>query len=226
MPASDLVGDVFDLDGTLYDKRPLERYMMRRLPLGLLRLYRYTRVRSSMAGLDLGSWAAIEGEALRRLAPGTRAQARWRQWIADTYDPLVIEGVERAARPYPGAPELLRRLRAAGLRLGLVSDYRGVDARLRALGLDPGAFDFSLTTEAHGLMKPAARAAALTLAGMGAPAAQLLMVGDRAFADQAFAERAGMGFLGVLEPGAAAPSDPRWMPWDQLRARLLDLARG
>jgi FMN phosphatase YigB (HAD superfamily) len=41
---------VFDLDGTLYDKRALEWFMVRSMPLGLLRLLRYTRVRSGLAG--------------------------------------------------------------------------------------------------------------------------------------------------------------------------------
>lgn len=225
MTGSELAGVVFDLDGTLYDKRPLERYMMRRLPLGLLRLYRYTRVRTSLAGVDLGSAAGIEAETLRRLARGAGAQERWRRWIYGTYDPLVIEGMRRAVRPYPGVVEVLRRLRGGGLRVGLVSDYRGVEARLEALGIDGGLFDFTLVTEAEGVMKPAPRAAALTIAGMGAPGPALLMVGDRAFADQRFAEGSGMGFLGVLEPGKAAGADPRWVSWEAARGRLEGLTR-
>jgi FMN phosphatase YigB (HAD superfamily) len=41
-----LRGVVFDLDGTLYDKRALEWFMVRSMPLGLLRLLKYTRVRT------------------------------------------------------------------------------------------------------------------------------------------------------------------------------------
>ena len=56
-----------------------------------------------------------------------------------------------------GVRDLLRDLRAAGLRLGLVSDYRGVPDRLTALSLPHDAFDFVLVTEEHGAMKPARR---------------------------------------------------------------------
>jgi FMN phosphatase YigB (HAD superfamily) len=217
-----LRGVVFDLDGTLYDKGPLERWMIRRAPLSALRLYRYTKTRTSLAGIDVGSWAALEAETLRRLSRGARAQERWRGWIAETYDPLVLAGMRAATRAYEGVVPLLARLRGGGLRIGLVSDYRGVEARLEALGIDPGCFDFCLVTESEGLMKPAPRAAALTCAGMGAPGAALLMVGDREFADQRFAAAGGMEFLGIRGPGRRDHrGDPLWAPWEEARARLL-----
>ena len=46
----------------------------------------------------------------------------------------------------------------------------------------------------------------------------MVMVGDRAFADQRFAEAAGMRFLGVRPRGKI---DDRWMPWSLARDRLL-----
>ena len=94
----------------------------------------------------------------------------------------------------------------------------GVPDRLAALGLAPAAFDFVLVTEEHGAMKPAPRMVAATLAGMDLPGAALAMIGDRAFADQRFAEAAGMRFLGVRPRGRP---DARWMPWPDVQARLL-----
>lgn len=218
-----IAGVVFDLDGTLYDKRPVERWVVTRMLPSLPRLLRYTRVRTGLAGVDLDDGAALQQETLQRLASDAREQARWQAWIAGRYEPTVLRALARAGRAYPGASELLLRLRGAGLRLGLVSDYRGAHDRLRALDLDPGLFHFSLVTEELGAMKPAARMAARTIEGMGLPAAQLVMVGDRAFADQRFAETAGMAFLGVLAGGD--PPGPEWAPWAGVRARLSALAR-
>jgi putative hydrolase of the HAD superfamily len=220
---SSIGGVVFDLDGTLYDKRPVERWVATRMLLSLPRLLRYTRVRTGLAGVDLDDGPALQRETLQRLAADARAQARWREWIAGRYEPTVLRAVERAGRAYPGAPELLLRLRGAGLRLGLVSDYRGAHDRLHALGIDPALFHFSLVTEELGAMKPAARMAARTVEGMGLPAARLVMVGDRAFADQRFAEACGMAFLGVLAEGD--PPGPEWTPWPGVRARLSALVR-
>ncbi|MFZ6180474.1 HAD family hydrolase [Nannocystis pusilla] len=216
-------GVVFDLDGTLYDKRPVERWVLTRMLPALPRLWRYTKVRTGLAGVDFDDAGALARETLQRLASDDRGQDAWRRWIADSYEPQVLRAVERAGRAYPGVAEVLLRLRAGGLRLGLVSDYRGAHDRLRALGIDPALFHFSLVTEEHGAMKPAARMAARTLAGMGLPGERMVMVGDRAFADQRFAETCGMRFFGVLAGGD--PPDPAWTPWPGVRARLSALLR-
>lgn len=213
-------GVVFDLDGTLYDKRALEWYMLRSMPLALVRLLRYTRVRSGLAGQDLGDGAAIARVTLERLSRDPAAQQRWQWWITEQYEPRLIQGLRAASTLYPGVASLLERLRVAGLRLGLVSDYRGVPERLAALGLAAAAFDFVLVTEEHGAMKPSARMAAATLAGMGLPGPAMVMVGDRAFADQRFAEAAGMQFLGVRPRGEV---DETWMRWPAVADRLLAL---
>lgn len=218
--AAPVRGVVFDLDGTLYDKRALEWFMVRSMPLALLRLLRYTKVRSGLAGADFGSGPEIARITLDRLARDPAAQRRWQRWIAEHYEPAVLRGLREAAALYPGVPDLLGRLRTAGVRLGLVSDYRGVPDRLAALGLPHAAFDFVLVTEELGAMKPSPRMAAATLAGMALPGPAMVMVGDRAFADQRFAEAAGMRFLGVRPRG---PTEPVWMPWHAVQARLLAL---
>ena len=216
-----LRGVVFDLDGTLYDKRALEWFMVRSMPLGLLRLLKYTRVRTGLAGIDCESGEAIARVTLERLARDVGEQQRWAAWIRERYEPAVLRGLQEAAALYPGVPELLRRLRAARLRLGLVSDYRGVPDRLAALGLAAEDFDYVLVTEELGAMKPAPRMAAATLAGMQLPGAAMVMVGDRAFADERFAAAAGLRFLGVRPRGRA---DATWMPWAAVQARLLALS--
>lgn len=213
-------GVVFDLDGTLYDKRALEWYMVRKLLLSLPRLLRYTRVRTGLAGADHGSGEGIARVTLERLADDPAAQRRWQAWISAHYEPTLLRGLREASTAYPGVRDLLRDLRAAGLRLGLVSDYRGVPDRLTALGLPHDAFDFVLVTEEHGAMKPARRMIDATLAGMQLPAEALLMIGDRDFTDQRFAESAGMQFLGVRPRG---PADAVWMPWASILDRLRSL---
>jgi len=222
-----LAGIVFDLDGTLYDKRALERFMIRRLLRSLRRLDRYTKVRSSLAGIDRGSYSALHEEALRRLAVSTKGRASWRRWIGEVYDPMIREGMIRAVDPYPGVRAMLAELRDAGIRLGLVSDYRGIAQRLSALGIDPAAFDVRLETEELGAMKPAARIVERTLEGMDLPGEAMMMVGDRAFTDLRFAEAAGMEFVGVLPTDPpTAPADRRWRSWPKARAYLLAQALG
>jgi len=222
-----LAGVVFDLDGTLYDKRALERFMIRRMPWSLLRLNRYTKIRGSLAGVDMGSAAALREETLDRLARSPGRRQRWQRWIDEDYDPMVRQGMILAVDPYPGVRALLAELRAAGLRLGLVSDYRGIEARLAALGLELETFDVTMVTEEQGAMKPAPRIVERILEEMGLPGESMVMVGDRAFTDLAFAEAAGMDFVGILPEEPPTPvGDPRWRTWPRARAHLLGLALG
>ncbi len=215
-------GVVFDLDGTLYDKRPLERHLALSMPWWIGRLLRYTRVRKSLAGEDFGSAQAIFAETRRRLASSARSQTRWQRWIDRVYDPGVLRSFARVVEPYPGVQQLLGDLRSAGLRLGLVSDYRGLEKRLALLGLAVSDFDFCMVTELEGAMKPAPRVIDRTRAGMGLSGGEMVMVGDRAFADETFAQAGGMAFLGVLAPGQVS-AGPTWLAWPQLCQHLRTL---
>jgi HAD superfamily hydrolase (TIGR01549 family) len=216
-----LRGVVFDLDGTLYDKRALEWFMVRSMPLGLLRLLQVHAGAHRPRGDRLRERRGDRTRDARAWRVMPASSSAGRRWIRERYEPAVLRGLREAAALYPGVPELLGRLRAAGLRLGLVSDYRGVPDRLAALGLAAEDFDFVLVTEELGAMKPAPRMAEATLAGMQLPGAAMVMVGDRAFADERFAAAAGMRFLGVRPRG---PADATWMPWAAVQARLLALS--
>lgn len=217
-------GVVFDLDGTLYDKRPLERALALSMPWWIGRLLRYTRVRKSFAGEDYGTDEALWEASLARLSRHPKGQERWRRWVRETYDPGLLRCFARVVKPYPGVATLLEDLRAAGLRLGLVSDYRGIDKRIACLGLRMDAFDYCMVTETHGAMKPAVRMAEATLRGMGLAGSSMVMVGDRAFADEQFASVAGMAFEGVTAPGEN-PVGANWHLWSGVRARLSELCR-
>jgi putative hydrolase of the HAD superfamily len=112
-------------------------------------------------------------------------------------------------RLVPGAARALAALRAAGLRLGLVSN---ADARLEgvleALGLG-GAFDAVVRGAEAGAPKPDARPFALCLARLGVAPERALFVGDRAREDVEAARAAGLRAVLTRDlatlPGIPAP---------------------
>lgn len=81
-------------------------------------------------------------------------------------------------RPYPGIPELLRRLRASGCRTAVVSNKD--DFAVRALCDDhfPGLFDLSVGCRAGIRRKPAPDSVLEVLSRLGASAASAVYVGD------------------------------------------------
>lgn len=100
------------------------------------------------------------------------------------HDALYDRHMTPAAwRPYPDALEVLRELRARGVRVGVVSNI-GWDLRpvFRAHGLDPYVDAYTLSFE-HGVQKPEPELFRIALDALDAEAARTLMVGDDRRAD-------------------------------------------
>jgi putative hydrolase of the HAD superfamily len=80
---------------------------------------------------------------------------------------------------FPEVAETLARLRQAGYRMGLVSNW---EPRLPELCASHGIwdyFDFAVVSEAEGFHKPHPRLFERALALTGAPANRVLYVGDK-----------------------------------------------
>ncbi|WNI26261.1 HAD-IA family hydrolase [Streptomyces sp. ITFR-16] len=88
-----------------------------------------------------------------------------------------------AWRPYPDAAEVLASLRAAGIRVGIVSNI-GWDLRpvFRAHGLDAYVDAYVLSFE-HGVQKPDAQLFHTACTLLGQDPADVVMVGDDRHAD-------------------------------------------
>jgi FMN phosphatase YigB (HAD superfamily) len=200
---------LFDLDGTLYDKRRLPL----RLGLSCLADWRillaFDAARRTKAGIDFGSRGALidalvldaslrlsgadpdflhrwyEERLYRRfvgvLRRGFRARPELAAYLAER---------RRAAPPPPTPPAPPAPLP----KLGVLSDYGHVDDRLYALGLDPGDFEVRLSSEDEGALKPSPRPFRRAAELLGVSPADVLVVGDIADSDGAGADGAGMAF--------------------------------
>lgn len=108
--------------------------------------------------------------------------------------------------PYPDTLAVLGRLRAAGLRLGVLANQpASVDQDLRRAGLMPLLDDVWLS-EARGLHKPDAAFFELALEGWGLPPGRVAYVGDRPDNDVRPAKALGMHTVLLrVGPHAAQP---------------------
>lgn len=201
---------LFDLDGTLYAQSPVRVRMAIELlalpfesPLLALRRWRalqaYRRAqehlrhqsgRSNLAQDQLAAAASAAG------LPVDEVERLVHQWMLTK--PLKYLRRHRA----PGIEQLLDALAKAGVRAGILSDYPA-EAKLDALGL-AGRFSpvlcsadadiAALKPDPHGFLH------ACTLWRLDPK--DVLMVGDRADADAAGAEAAGMSCV-IIDPRAA-----------------------
>jgi len=190
---------VFDLDGTFVDTAP-------DLAAALDALL------AELGAEPIGPAAArrLIGHGIARLvADGLAARGR-------TPAPDVLAGhvarfaalyearIARDSRPYPGAPECLAALRAAGWRLAVCTNKAERLSRLllSELGL-AGRFAVIAGPETFGARKPAAEPLLRTIAEAGGRAGAAAMIGDSAI-DVATARAAGVpvavmahGYAGV-----------------------------
>jgi FMN phosphatase YigB (HAD superfamily) len=190
---------IFDVDGTLYRHGPVRRAMAVRLAghllgspragrrtVAILRAYRHAQER-------LRAMPDLPGDDAQLLAACDEvgcAPAWARAAVEDWMDRRPLDLVRRHMRP--DLPRLLAQARAAGLRLGVFSDYPA-EAKLRAMGLD-GAFDAIRSANMPDVraFKPNPRGLIVTAAALGVPSSEVLYVGDRPAVDAAAARRAGM----------------------------------
>jgi len=156
--------------------------------------------------------AAVE---LRRLE-----REWWRERVADTFAGLhrfddfnaYFEALfEFFADPanwvvYGDVFPAMEELRAAGLRMGVISNFDGRLYRLLAgLGLDRYFESVTISSEA-GYAKPAAQVFETALAAMHARAGEALHVGDAPHLDAAGANAAGIEAVLIKRPQEGAPA--------------------
>lgn len=144
-------------------------------------------------------------------------------------------GVERAARDiydqwaachhfqmYAEVPEVLRGIRARGIRIGLISNTQRCLSTFAEHFELRGLFDVTLSSYEHGYMKPHPSIFEAALRALGSPAAEAVMVGDSLAHDIAGAIAIGM--RGVLVARAGRPAEaPPELPVIQSLRELPDL---
>jgi HAD superfamily hydrolase (TIGR01549 family) len=221
---------LFDVDGTLYDAKPMRRAMLRallvaglRAPWALpgtfkgLQAYRHA-LEEQREELSEQSGVRIRADQRRRAAAASGLpEARIEQLASYWMEEKPLPAVARGRRP--GLLDFVRELRERGIPMGAFSDYP-VARKLEVLGV---ADDFCVQLDADdariGALKPSPRGLIVGAELLGVPVERLLYVGDRSEVDAAAAQAAGAGcvLLGRAKEGDTAP---RFADYHELLAAL------
>ena len=182
---------VFDLDGTLLDRRlSFERFVRDQ----------WTRFSSDLRSIDPEEYVRTvveldrDGYAPRaELFAGTLARFALPSDLGRTLLQDYRAGFPGACVLFPDAGRTLSALRAAGLKLGLITNgsVRMQSAKLKCLALTP-AFDTILISDAEGISKPDPEIFRRALERLGTNPEQAVFVGDHPEVDIAGARSAGM----------------------------------
>jgi len=184
----------FDLDGTLYPNYSLN---IRLLPF----LFRHWRlllafgrardiIRREQAQAALSPLPDFYERQAQLVANQLKAG---KEEIRERIDRLIYRGWEpffRKIKLFPHVKEVLGEMKAAGLKLGLLSDFPP-DTKLEYLGLS-GFWDTALCTESIGALKPDVRPFEELAKALNCEPEQIIYVGNSSRYDVEGAKRAGM----------------------------------
>lgn len=189
---------IFDLDGTIYDKRGLARRMVRRLwwCLPLLAAERHTR--RNMHYVQYASEEEFFGAFFAAMARGhwwTPGMAA--TWYHTVYMPAMIRLIARYHAVRPETMAIIDECRQRRLSMAIYSDYGCVTDKLQALGIDPMQFDLLIAAPQLGALKPSEHCARRVMEMLQADPKTTLFVGDRDEKDGASARSVGAEFLKV-----------------------------
>lgn len=189
---------VFDLDGTLYNKRGLSLRMVLHAPLDIRKMQAERATRASMKGMWLRDEKHFHDTYFQRLAARMHCSATAaEQWYNQRYMPLMVKMIGKYQPLNEWVLPFIHDCQHTGILLVLLSDYGFAKEKLQALGLSPTLFDWVISAPELGGLKPAPELMRIITERMGVAPQDCLVIGDRDDTDGEMARRTNAPFRKV-----------------------------
>lgn len=189
---------VFDLDGTLYNKRGLSLRMVLHAPLDIRKMQAERATRASMKGMWLRDEKHFHDTYFQRMAARMHCSATAaEQWYNNRYMPLMVKMIGKYQPLNEWVLPFIHDCQHTGIKLVLLSDYGFAKEKLQALGLSPTLFDRVISAPELGGLKPAPELMRIITERMGVAPQECLVIGDRDDTDGEMARRTDAQFRKV-----------------------------
>lgn len=189
---------VFDLDGTLYNKRGLSLRMVLHAPLDIRKMQAERATRASMKGMWLRDEKHFHDTYFQRMAARMHCSITAAQkWYNQRYMPLMVKMIGKYQPLNEWVLPFIHDCQHTGIKLVLLSDYGFAKEKLQALGLSPTLFDWVISAPELGGLKPAPELMRIITERMGVAPQECLVIGDRDDTDGEMARSTGAQFRKV-----------------------------
>ena len=187
---------IFDLDGTLYDKKGMVRRMMCAAPFDWRRMLAERKTRQQLRGRYLHNMEVFYQTYFHTMSSYCKvAPEMLRQWYEGKYMPLMVSVIRKYYKPVEWLAAFVSDCRSLGVKLVVLSDYGHTHEKLEALGVDANLFDWVVSAPELGGLKPAPELLIQVAERMGMNATECLVVGDREDTDAQLAKSVGAHFF-------------------------------
>ena len=186
---------IFDLDGTLYEKRGIIREMMM-LGIGQWSLLSAERrTRKAFRGLYMGSEELFYRAFFHKMAKHTLLSVKQiSKWYYKVYMPMMVRVLQRWHHAMPWVEPFVKECKERGIKMVVLSDYGHTHEKLDAIGLDANLFDWVVSAPGLGGLKPAHQLIYHVIEKMGVSSNECLVIGDREDTDGELARTIGAEF--------------------------------
>ena len=189
---------IFDLDGTLYDKRHLSVRMVCHALGDIRKMQAERKTRAGMKGMWLEDEQTFYHTYFQQLAKQLHsAPDMAKQWYEKRYMPLMVKLIGKYQPLGEWVLPFVQDCQHKGIKMVVLSDYGFVNEKLQALGLEPSLFDWVVSAPELGGLKPAAELMHHVAERMGMAVEDCLVIGDREDTDGEMARRSGAQFRKV-----------------------------
>ena len=171
---------VFDLDGTLYNKKGMAKRMMFSALFEWRMMLRERNTRKQLRGIWMGNKESFYHRYFETMASGRLYSADYARWWYNTrYMPLMVKVLKKYYKPADWVIPFVSQCKQLGIRLVVLSDYGHTKEKLQALGMECSLFDWVISAPELGGLKPASQLLTSVAAEMGVQPNQCLVIGDR-----------------------------------------------
>ncbi len=188
---------VFDLDGTLYNKKGLACRMVCHLWRTLPLLIAERKTRETMSDKSFRTKEEFYHYLFSSMAKrSSKTIEQTKAWYNNVYMPTMVRLI--AKQPIrKNVIQLLHECKQKGLQTILLSDYGCAEEKLQALGIPLEEFDYITDAPSWGALKPQTSLLIPLLEHCNATPQTALFVGDRDDKDGASARAIGAQFMHV-----------------------------
>ncbi len=186
---------IFDLDGTIYNKKFLKFYFslafINKLPLMLS----YLKLRKKYYGVDYGTNKKFREIIITELAIKLSISTKKSEEFIDLFMNKFVSILKYRYKPNNDIINVIDKYYNKGTKIVCLSDFSMVKERLLALNIDINKFTLIKSSEDYGALKPAKTPFLKIAEELNISPSKIIVIGDRDDTDGEGARKSNMRFI-------------------------------
>jgi len=186
---------IFDLDGTIYNKKRLKLFFSLSFILKLPLMLSYLKVRKNNYGIDYGSKEEFQKKIIEELATKASISTDKSEKFINIFMTKFVSILKHKYKPNDDIISVIDKYYNKGTKIVCLSDFSMVKERLLALNININKFTLIKSSEDYGTLKPATVPFIKIAEELNILPSKIVVVGDRDDTDGEGARRSNMRFV-------------------------------